>query len=220
MSTSEHLRETHTELGGGRGIFTEGAKVLEGNVAQQVQELVSTLTILYPNIQFIWRKTLRKSDISPERDYTPHSKGSGVKPDGGILFAKIDGELYPILVCEAKKQGTNDVRMAEGKKKQGKGNAIERAFKNWAEFQIYFEKYDYFPYVIFAYGCDFEDGSSINDRMDAMTRYRPRNNEYLFDPKQLATIYVQDKPFTNEEIFARIKNVSTQIIEHILNAKG
>ena len=55
MSTSEHLRETHTELGGGRGIFTEGAKVLEGNVAQQVQELVSTLTTLYPNIQFIWR---------------------------------------------------------------------------------------------------------------------------------------------------------------------
>ena len=28
MSNSEHLRETHTELGGGRGIFTEGAKVL------------------------------------------------------------------------------------------------------------------------------------------------------------------------------------------------
>ena len=43
MSSSKHLRETHTELGGGRGIFTEGAKVLEGNVAQQVQELVSVL---------------------------------------------------------------------------------------------------------------------------------------------------------------------------------
>ena len=108
--------------------------------------------------------------------------------------------------------------MAEGKKKQGKGNAIERAFKNWAEFQIYFEKYDYFPYIIFAFGCDFEDGSSINDRMDAMTRYKLRNNEYIFHSKQLATIYVQDRPFTDEEIFDRIKNVSTQVINHLLNA--
>tara|TARA_B100001175_G_scaffold286640_1_gene268501 strand:- start:82 stop:762 length:681 start_codon:yes stop_codon:yes gene_type:complete len=215
MSTSEHLRQTHTELGGGRGIFTEGAKVLEGNLEQQVKKLIPILDELYPNIEFQWKKTLRKSDISPEPEYTPQAKGSGVKPDGGILFAVIGGFKYPILVSEAKKQGTNDVRMSEGKKKQGKGNAIERAFKNWAEFQIYFENYGYFPYVIFAYGCDFEDGSSINDRMDAMTRYKPRNKEYIFHPKQLATIYVQEKPFTNEEIFDRIKNICTQVIDNI-----
>ena len=218
MSNSEHLSKTHTELGGGRGIFTEGAKVLEGNVTKQVQELVSVLESIHPDIQFIHKKTLSKSEISPEPEYKPHSKGSGVKPDGGILFAKINGKLYPILVCEAKKQGTNDVRMAEGKKKQGKGNAIERAFKNFEEFRIYFEKYDYFPYLIFAYGYDFEDGSSINDRMDAMTRYKPRNEEYIFNDRQLATIYVQDKPFTDQQIFDRIKNVSTQVINHLLNA--
>ena len=45
MSTSEHLRETHTELGGGRGSFTEGAKVLEGNLAEQVQELIQDLKV-------------------------------------------------------------------------------------------------------------------------------------------------------------------------------
>ena len=218
MSNSEHLSKTHTELGGGRGIFTQGAKVLEGNLAKQVQALIPVLMVSYPDLEFVHRKTLTKSEISPEDDYTPHSKGSGVKPDGGILFAKINGKLYPILVCEAKKQGTNDVRMAEGKKKQGKGNAIERAFKNFEEFRIYFEKYDYFPYLIFAYGCDFEDGSSINDRMDAMTRYKPRNEEYIFNDRQLATIYVQDKPFTDQQIFDRIKNVSTQIINHLLNA--
>ena len=204
MSTSKHLRETHTELGGGRGIFTQGAKVLEGNLAKQVQALIPVLMVSYPDLEFIHRKTLNKSEISPEDDYTPHSKGSGVKPDGGILFVKIKGKLYPILVCEAKKQG--------------KGNAIERAFKNWAEFQIYFEKYDYFPYIIFAFGCDFEDGSSINDRMDAMTRYKPRNEQYIFHYKQLATIYVQDRPFTDEEIFDRIKDISTKVINHLLNA--
>ena len=112
MSTSKHLRETHTELGGGRGIFTQGAKVLEGNLAKQVQALIPVLMVSYPDLEFVHRKTLTKSEISPEDDYTPHSKGSGVKPDGGILFVKIRGELYPILVCEAKKQGTNDVRLA------------------------------------------------------------------------------------------------------------
>ena len=124
MSTSKHLRETHTELGGGRGIFTQGAKVLEGNLAKQVQALIPVLMVSYPDLEFVHRKTLTKSEISPEDDYTPHSKGSGVKPDGGILFVKIRGELYPILVCEAKKQGTNDVRLAEGKKKQGKGLSL------------------------------------------------------------------------------------------------
>ena len=209
--------------------------------------LIEVLNELYPHIIFEWEKTLRKSEISPEPNYTPQSKNSGVKPDGGILFVVINGKRYPILVTEAKKQGTNHEREAiidlhnqgigsnevatrlgmtlkkveriikQGNKKQAKGNAIERAFKNFEEFRIYFEEYDYFPYLIFAYGCDFEDGSSINDRMDAMTRYKPRNKEYIFNDRQLATIYVQDKPFTDQEIFDRIKNVSTQVINHLLN---
>jgi len=247
MTLSSRLSDRQVRDGGGRSIFNEDAIVLEGNLVEQIELLIQDLKESYPNIKFEWRKTLKKSEISPEHNYTPHSSKSGVKPDGGILFAVINGKKYPILVTEAKKQGTNHEREAiidlhnqgigsdevatrlgmtlkkveriikQGNKKQAKGNAIERAFKNWSEFQIYFEEYDYFPYVIFAYGCDFEDGSSINDRMDAMTRYKPRNQEYIFDPKQLATIYIQGKPFTNEEIFARIKNISTQVIEHIIN---
>ena len=248
MTQSTQLSERHVRDGGGRSIFNEDAIILEGNLVEQIKLLIEVLNELYPHIIFEWEKTLRKSEISPEPNYTPQSKNSGVKPDGGILFAVINGKRYPILVTEAKKQGTNHERAAiielfnqgigsneiaarlgvtlkkverivtQGNKKQAKGNAIERAFKNWAEFQIYFEGYDYFPYVIFAYGCDFEYGSSILDRLDAMTRYKPRNKEYIFNDRQLATIYIQSKPFTNEEIFDRIKLISTQVIEHILNA--
>jgi type II restriction enzyme len=219
VSQSELLRKTHTELGGGKGIFTEQAKKLESNLSSQIQDLICVLNILYPNVGFKWKQKLSKYEISKEPNYKPHSEKSGVKPDGGILYAVIDGIEYPILVCEAKKQGTNDVRLGEGKTKQAKGNAIERAFKNFEEFRIYFEDYSYFPYVIFASGCDFEEGSSINDRLDAMTRYKPRNVDYLFDTKQLATIYIQEKPFTTEEIFDRIEGVSVKIINHILNDK-
>ena len=247
MTQSTQLSERHVRDGGGRSIFNEDAVVLEGNLVEQIELLIQDLKESYPNIKFEWEKTLRKFEISPESNYTPHSKNSGVKPDGGILFAVINGKRYPILVTEAKKQGTNHEResiidlhnqgicsdevatrlgmtlkkveriIKQGNKKQAKGNAIERAFKNWAEFQIYFEDFNYFPYVIFAYGCDFEQGSSILDRLDAMTRYKPRNKEYIFNDRQLATIYIQSNPFTNKEIFDRIKLISTQVIKHILN---
>ena len=41
-----------------------------------------------------------------------------------------DEQKYPILITEMKNQGTNDLRLKEGKKKQAKGNAIERLGKN------------------------------------------------------------------------------------------
>ena len=44
-----------------------------------------------------------------------------------------DGVKYPINICEAKQQGTNDKRKEEGKKPQSLGNAIERSCKNYLE---------------------------------------------------------------------------------------
>jgi len=54
-----------------------------------------------------------------------------MRPDGGILYIVTkDEQKYPILITEMKNQGTNDLRLKEGKKKQAKGNAIERLGKN------------------------------------------------------------------------------------------
>mgnify|MGYP001997831718 CR=1 FL=1 len=50
-------------------------------------------------------------------NWKPESKDPFIKPDGGVLYARIDGYMYPILVSEAKQQGTNDIRQEEGKKK-------------------------------------------------------------------------------------------------------
>lgn len=61
------------------------------------------------------------------------NEDSFIRPDGGILLlAKESDSKYKriVLAVEMKRQGTNDQRAAEGKKKQAQGNAIERLGKN------------------------------------------------------------------------------------------
>jgi len=212
MSNSERLRQTAASLGGGRGIFNEDALGHEVGLQESVSKLIPILQEEYPSVEFFWKKKITKREIAtkvnPKVPYNPEVEKSFVSPDGGVLFVKYKGEEYHILISEAKKQGTNVIRLDEGLKKQSKGNAIERAFKNIDEFKLYCEDLDYFPYVIFACGCDFESGSSILDRLDAMTRYEPRNVNYVADLPQKVTIYVQDEYFTANEMFDKIYDVA------------
>jgi type II restriction enzyme len=212
MSNSERLSQTAASIGGGRGIFNEDALYHEIGLQESVPKLITLLETEYPNAEFLWKKRITKREIAakvnPKVPYNPEVEKSFVSPDGGVLFVKYEGEEYPILISEAKKQGTNVKRLYEGLPKQSKGNAIERAYKNIDEFKLYCEDLNYFPYVIFACGCDFERGSSILDRLDAMTRYEPRNANYVADLPQKVTIYIQEDYFTANEMFDKIYDVA------------
>jgi type II restriction enzyme len=219
MSSSKKLRETHQKIGGGKSIFNEDAKFLEKTLSETVKDLIQYLTEKYPSIKFEWESTLHKTKIArniQKPNWKPCSKNPFIRPDGGILYAIIGKKSYPILVPEAKKQGTNDKLLEEGKKKQAKGNAIERAVKNHTELKLFFKPYDFYPYVVFASGCDFEPSSSINDRLDCMTEYEPRNTEYIFHPNKLATIWIREKSWTHNEVYAKILSISENIVEYIL----
>ncbi len=64
----------------------------------------------------------------PDTEFYYHFDNSSIRPDGGILCIrgqKGDKLSYPILICEVKNQGTNDLRAQEGLPKQARGNAIE-----------------------------------------------------------------------------------------------
>lgn len=220
MSSSKRLRESHKKIGGGKAIFNEDAKKLEQNLSETVKDLILELQELFPFVIFFWSYKIDKKDIAKnigKSNWKPCSKEPFIKPDGGVLYAEINGKIYPILVAEAKKQGTNDKLLEEGKKKQAKGNAIERAVKNHCELKLFFKPFDFYPYIVFASGCDFEKGSSINDRLDSMTEYEPRNQEYLFHPNKLATIWIREKSWTYSEIYDKIKSTSKSVITHILN---
>lgn len=66
----------------------------------------------------------------------------------------------PLFLGEMKKQGTNDIRIMEGKKKQAVGNAApDRVAKNFAIAADYcrLSDTDFFPYCVFLHGCDFDE---------------------------------------------------------------
>ena len=227
MSSSEKLRQTAASIGGGRGIFNEDALGHEVGLQESVSKLIPILQEEYPSVEFFWKKKITKREIvakvNPKVPYNPEVENSFISPDGGVLFVKYKGIDLPILISEAKKQGTlfflengelredltdTQIALALSGKEQGKGNAIERAYKNIEEFKLYCEGLNYFPYVLFACGKDFESGSSILDRLDAMTRYEPRNVNYVADLPQKVTAYVQDEYFSANEMFDKIYDVA------------
>jgi len=97
-------------------------------------------------------------------------------PDGGILYLKArDGTKRVVLISEAKRQGTNDLREAEGLKRQAKGNAIERLGKNVTGFRTWLRGEAIFPFVVFGQGVDFDTDSSILDRVTTIAMFAPLN---------------------------------------------
>lgn len=212
MSMSDRLSQTQYQFGGGRSMFNKEAKLLENQLSSATARVLTFLKQKYGN-NFVYEKSLPKELIAQKivENYVPHSNKPKVSPDGGIIYYISDGMKYPILISEAKKQGTSLVG--------AKGNAIERAYKNFEEFRIFCDDLNYFPYVIFIYGTDFVDGSYINDRLDAMTRYLPRNEEYIFHEKKLATIYVDPNGFSEDETYERLLSVAEKIIHRINDDK-
>ena len=233
MSNSDRLSQTAASIGGGRGIFSEDALYHEVGLQKAVPELISVLQEEYSNVEFFWKKTVTQKEIIEkvalidnvplDEMYQTVNGDTFVSPDGGVLFVKYKGIDLPILISEAKKQGTLffkedgtlrdgltviQIALALSGKEQGRGNAIERAFKNIEEFKLYCEGLNYFPYVIFACGKDFEMTSTIRDRCSAMTRKRPFNVNYVADLPQKVTLYIQEEYFTANEMFDKIYDVA------------
>jgi type II restriction enzyme len=116
----------------------------------------------------------------PEVDFKHFFDKSTMRPDGGILsVVSRKGESFPILISEKKNQGTNDLRAQEGKKRQSKGNAIERLGKNVIGFRAVMKSEGIFPFVCFGDGCDFADESSILDRVVTIAQFGQLNKIYL-----------------------------------------
>ena len=232
MSSSARLSETHSKIGGGKAIFNKSALQHERKLQESVIKIKLELELMYPELKFTHRKNLYKREIAevvkPITPWVPASKDPYISPDGGLLFVEWNGVEYPILVSEAKKQGTNDVRFKKGLKIQSKGNGIERAPKNALEIWSYCKKYDFNPYVIFCCGCDFYDTSSINDRLDVMTQYEPRGFNYSLFEKDgehpnMVSIYIKSHHYTEEpnfwtvdEIYEIMKEIAINITNHII----
>ena len=148
------------------------------------------------------------SEAFPEVDFHYYHDTSFMKPDGGILkICAKSGAEYPILIAEKKNQVTNDLRIAEGKGKQAKGNAIERLGKNVIGFRTALLQESIFPFVCFGDGCDFADDSSILDRVVTIAMFGNLNHEYLHN--------MAGDRFNRGSFFFRVKEWTANEMEEI-----
>lgn len=150
-----------------------------------------------------------------------------MSPDGGILsILSEDGErAFPILITEVKNQGTNDLRAAEGLKKQAMGNAIERLGKNVIGFRAMMLDEGIIPFVCFGYGWDFQEGSSILDRVKTIAMFGqlnrvnvvPEGEEGLFNR---GSFYFRQEPWSRAEMTEVMVDVGTRAIHYYFAKHG
>jgi len=158
-----------------------------------LREIVEQLKAVYPEITF---------------EYGLDT--SSLLPDGGIVYMKSkDGARHVVLISEAKRQGTNDARAAEGLKKQAKGNAIERLGKNVTGFRMWLSTEGIFPFVVFGQGVDFEDGSSILDRVATIAMFAPLNKIEVLNVGE-------DSRFNRGSFFFRSKAWEVSEMEEVM----
>jgi type II restriction enzyme len=169
-------------------------------------------------------KSLRKD--FPDVDFYSPSPKASMKPDGGILSVEHEtGRLMPILISEAKNQGTNDLRLLEGKKKQAMGNAIERLGKNVIGVRTAMLSEGITPFVCFGYGIDFDDGSSILDRVATIAMFGELNKTTVVDLDDGArfdrgSFYFRRREWTVAEMTAVLVDIASRSIHYYFAKYG
>ena len=214
-----------SEISQGRIKLTKEAEVLQEQVEIVVNMIRDELPFMFPNVEFSYKKEIYKNELgkiikaynSSCGKYIANSD-SNISPDGGFLFAKINNKNKLILTVESKKQGTLASEFG------AKGNAIERAFKNYNEISVMQIYEDIFPYVLFVSGSDFKEDSSIIDRLTSMNLMRPFNKIDIKKVKlkgvnrlfSCASMFIHPEPFNTREIFDICMKVCQQSIKFYL----
>lgn len=117
-----------------------------------------------------------------------------------------------------KRQGTNDLRRAEGKKNQAAGNAIERLGKNLIGFRSTLRYENITPFVCFGWGDDFHKESSINDRVITMNEFYPLNRIFVFKREGYSPVsmFFRVKKWEVQELFEIMKEVAETSIRYYI----
>lgn len=195
-----------------------------------VKRVAESLVDQFPGIALEWEQNLRLVDVIntlkpcfPNVSFASPLETSAMKPDGGFLYiVSKDGVRYPILITEKKNQGTNDLRAQEGKKKQAKGNAIERLGKNVIGLRTALLTECIFPFICFGDGCDFEEGSSILDRVITIAMFGELNKEHLYNenPFNRGTFYFRPEQWTENEMFELSLKIAVSAVYYYFSKYG
>lgn len=162
----------------------------------------------------------------PDVDFHYHFERSSMRPDGGILsILDSRGGSHTILIAEKKNQGTNNLRLAEGKAKQARGNAIERLGKNVIGFRTALLGEAIFPFVCFGDGDDFGEGSSILDRVVTIAMFGELNREHLHNqgPQGIfdrGSFYFREEEWGREEMTEHCFSIAKKSVFYYYSKYG
>lgn len=203
------------------------SKKQESDITKALKQVVKHLqTKFKTKIYLVHEKQWRLSDIVtelrhtyPDVEFHYHFNRSSIRPDGGILYIQGPDNSktsYPILIAEVKNQGTNDMRAKEGLPRQARGNAIERLGKNLIGLRVALMHESIFPFVCFGYGCDFEEDSTILDRVSTMAMFGKLNTTYLHNEEQgkfnRGSFYFRPKRWTIKEMAEVMKDIAERSV--------
>ena len=207
MARKDDLRQQRTGT-----VINETSKLQEQKLENSVWRVIDALNEEFPGITLQLKKQWRLKDIVadlrltfPNVDFFHYHDTTFMSPDGGILMLEgNDGSLHPILIGEKKNQGTNDLRMLEGKPKQALGNAIERLGKNVIGFRTAMLKESIFPFVCFGDGYDFAESETIVDRVVTIAMFGSLNKTYLHLQGKWfnrGSFYFKVEPWNEDEMY-------------------
>ena len=229
MSNSAQLSKTISKY----KIINYRSMSQEKVIREATKFVLQELKKKYPNNRFRHRNKITKLEInsvlaSINSDYGKYisNPNSFIKPDGGFIEMLVNGRWKVILVSEAKKQGTNDIRVKKGFPSQSKGNAVERMFKNINEIRNYLKPEKIFPLVLFLCGCDFKKGISIRDRLTSANCHCYLNKLEIYKKEErigenislesVCSLFVREKEWSIIEVKNRLFKAAKISVEHYL----
>lgn len=221
MSQSNRLRQTREGI-----IINEESKIQEIKMQDVSLDIINNLHNETGLTIQLKKRIMLKDIVALLQEHNPNQTYARVKtttylqPDGGIIYlTDKDNNIYPILIGEVKKQGTNDKRVKEGKGKQAQGNAVERLGKNVIGFKQMVSNEDYTPFVCFGEGCDFAEGSSILDRVHTISCFRPIN---CIDTDRLSmgSFFFREEKWSKQEMYNIMYEVASNAINYYIQKYG
>jgi type II restriction enzyme len=227
MANKENLRKQRTGT-----IINNTSEKREGKAAMALNKV--TLYIINKfGVKLVHESNMHLRDAVeklqktyPDVDFSYNFDTSSMRPDGGILYiVSKDEEKFPILITEMKNQGTNDLRAKEGKKKQAKGNAIERLGKNVIGFRTVLLNESIFPFICFGDGCDFASDSSILDRVITISMFGKLNiirvhNEGPNGIFNRGSYYFREKLWTSTEMAKKMIDIAEKSVYYYFSKYG
>lgn len=203
---------------------------MDKDVMIALVEVIVSLQKKFPSLTFSHKKRFKLVDMiqsvkeqypHKENDFSSVMKKTFIAPDGWFLMATNAAWASKIiLVSEVKRQGTNDKRKNEGKKKQALGNAIERLGKNLIGIRAIFKKEPVLPFVCFGHGCDFEKWSSILDRVVTMNEFFPLNKTFVVknhEPFEPVSMYFRNDDRTAPEMEKIMLTIAITAVQHYVD---